>query len=103
MTSNLEEICDRCGEIVQSNNDVMHLHAIIKDDPMLMFYQPKKRHIRCSPSTAQYIVHESFEPIKDNRAKYTKYQHPEDRRKEIERQYTKAWLNLQKVEDDNGV
>ena len=101
MTQNPEDNCDRCGREVKSKEDTMHLHAVIKDDPMLTFYQTKKRHIRCSPSTAQYIVHANFEPIKDDRVQYTKYQHPEERRKKIERQYTEAWLELQKhVEED---
>jgi hypothetical protein len=58
------------------------------------------KHIRCSPSRAQRIVHDKFPPVVDERPRYD--WRPEadnawtdEDRKKYKKIYTRAWLNLQ--------
>ena len=55
------EHCDKCGTEVSVKNDAVTMHSIAWDEPYsgLLSY---RRCINCSPSRAQHIVHESFEP-----------------------------------------
>ena len=49
--------CDKCGEDVEAREDATMLEAIAYDKAFLVF-GAKRRHILCSPSRAQFIVHE---------------------------------------------
>jgi len=58
------------------------------------------KHIRCSPSRAQRIVHDKFPPVIDERPQFD--WRPEadntwtdEGRKKYKKIYTRAWLNLQ--------
>ena len=58
------------------------------------------KHIRCSPSRAQRIVHDKFPPVIDERPQFD--WRPEadnawtdEGRKKYKKIYTMAWLNLQ--------
>ena len=58
------------------------------------------KHIRCSPSRAQRIVHDKFPPVIDERPRFD--WRPEadntwtdEGRKKYKKIYTRAWLNLQ--------
>ena len=91
--------CDICGEIVDRRDDATHLEAVAyKVNSGVLVSRP--RHIRCSPSRAQYIVHDCFSPVEDNRQAYDKRCLPDDMRKSREVLYTSAWETLQNEEID---
>ena len=85
--------CDRCGQSVKKSENVVELQILIPHKSPLK-YLTKARHIRCSPSSAQWIIHEDFELVIDNRPKYTKDQYPSWKRQIFEDIYTEAWLEL---------
>jgi len=96
------EHCDKCGTEVSVKNDAVTMHSIAWDEPYsgLLSY---RRCINCSPSRAQHIVHESFEPIVDDRPEYDKrlFGDQEEDKKKIEmfeRRWTSAWLMCQDEE-----
>lgn len=86
--------CDKCGESVQSNEDVTWLEAIAKKDNSILLYHA--RHINCSPSRAQYIIHDDFEPYGyDYRKEYNKRNQPKETVERLEKMWTDAWVQLQ--------
>ncbi len=87
-------VCDRCKKHVALTDDVIELQSIIQNDQHLPFTIKKCRHIRCSPSSAQWIIHPDFDLITDSRPKYNKKQYPLEQQKTFEKQYTNAWLEL---------
>jgi len=89
--------CDKCGENVDSYEDATMLEAIAYGTAPLVFGH-QRRHILCSPSRAQYIVHEDFEETIDDRQAFDKRCLPEEMRKQREELWTSAWETLQKEE-----
>ena len=85
--------CDVCGNDVQKNEDATHLEAIVNESPMTVLVSGV-RHILCSPSRAQYIVHENFTPVVDDRQAYDKRLLPKDMRIGREKEWTNAWVEL---------
>jgi len=85
--------CDVCGNDVQKNEDATHLEAIVNESPMTVLVSGV-RHILCSPSRAQYIVHENFTPVVDDRQAYDKRLLPKDMRIRREKEWTNAWVEL---------
>jgi len=85
--------CDVCGNDVQKNENATHLEAIVNESPLTVFISGS-RHILCSPSRAQYIVHESFVPVVDDRQAYDKRLLPEYMRTRKEKKWTNAWVEL---------
>ncbi len=94
-----DNICDRCKKPVKTEENVMELLAIVQDDPLLVFTNDKCRHIRCSPSSAQWINHPDFMPMTDKRPKYAKKQYSVENRKVFEKKFTSGWLKL--IGEDN--
>jgi hypothetical protein len=90
--------CDMCGEIVSYKEDATILEALVYKRPITIFLAAA-RHIRCSPSRAQYIVHENFDAIIDQRAAYDKRCLPAHMREAGETLWTKAWEKLQDDEE----
>src|SRR5690349_5283066 len=90
--------CDKCGKPVVKREDAtwLNVEAGYMNGLGLLVYG--NRHIRCSPSRAQYIVHPDFAPVIDPRPEFDKTLVPEDERREMTRRYTDAWLRLQKGE-----
>lgn len=92
--------CDKCGKPVAHNEDATILVAIAMDCPTFALNYP--RHIRCSPSHAQYIVHPDFPEIVDNRPEFDKRLLPEKERKVKEEKVTQAWLGLRNAKEEWG-
>ena len=90
--------CDICGEIVSRKEDATMLEALVYKRPLTIFLA-SARHIRCSPSRAQYIAHEKFDTIIDQRAAYDKRCLPAPMREAGETLWTKAWEKLQDDEE----
>ena len=91
--------CDKCGEDVEAREDATMLEAIAYDKAFLIF-GAKRRHILCSPSRAQFIVHDDFEETFDYRREYDKRLLPTPMRKSKEALWTSAWEILQNEESD---
>jgi hypothetical protein len=85
--------CDKCGESVQSNEDVTWLEAIAKKNNSVLLNHA--RHILCSPSRAQYIVHDDYEKSHDYREDYDKRLKPKETVERLEKLWTDAWVELQ--------
>jgi hypothetical protein len=99
MTNNWGVLCDKCNKPVIPCEDATVLASVLISDPIFFFFcQP--RHIRCSPSRAQYIVHPDFEPVIDDRPKWDKRLLPEEVRKDREEEHTKAWLITREIGTD---
>ena len=97
--------CDKCGKSVNPRDDAVRISAIAWNEPLTLLFAGA-RHIRCSPSRAQHIVHPHFKPVFDDRYAFDKRQwtdpshpvykkHGSDYVKECERRYTDAWIQLQ--------
>ena len=86
--------CDKCGQVVEKWEDATLFAAIYNDSPATPFISGK-RHIRCSPSRAQFIVHPYFPPVVDTRPAFDKQYLNPVLRAELEEKYTKAWTKLQ--------
>jgi len=97
--------CDKCGKEMSAREDAVRVAAIAWDEPETLLFAGA-RHIRCSPSRAQHIVHPDFEPVVDDRLAFDKrlWDDPENHvykkrgagfREECERRYTDAWVQLQ--------
>lgn len=93
--------CDICGEIVSHKEDATVLEALVYKRPTTVFLA-SARHIRCSPSRAQYIVHEKFDSIIDHREAYDKRCLPAPMREAGETLWTAAWEKLQEDCEDYG-
>ena len=97
--------CDKCKKEVDPRDDAVRISAIAWNEPETLIFGGA-RHIKCSPSRAQHIVHPDFPPVFDDRYAFDKRQwtdpdHPVYERrgpdfgKECEERYTKAWVQLQ--------
>jgi hypothetical protein len=60
----------------------------------------KSRHIKCSPSRAQYIVNPDFEPVVDYRPEYDKRRRNVFERSQSEIKYSNAWLEMCRLKDE---
>lgn len=86
--------CNVCEKEVKPYNSAVHLEAEVMKQAVLVFLS-SPRHIRCSPSRAQYIVHPQFQPpVIDNRAQFDKLLLAPEERQRIETAVTNAWLVL---------
>ena len=86
--------CDVCGLPVNRKDDATMLESLVYDrSALVMFSNP--RHIQCSPSRAQYIVHENFAEMIDSRQSFDKRCLPEEMRRTREVRWTSAWETLQ--------
>jgi hypothetical protein len=87
--------CDKCNKPVEKWDDVTWLISIADNAPTIIL-TTNPRHIRCSPSRAQYIIHDDFLRVKEWRHEYDKYKlYSSNRIKELEYKWTRAWLMLQ--------
>ena len=86
-------VCDACKKEVSHIEDATVLESIAFKTPTIVFSN-SPRHIRCSPSRAQYIMHENFEPIVDDRAAWDKRLLPYPMQQAREKIWTDGWLEL---------
>lgn len=95
--------CQECGKAIEGDWESQIALGIetgeLSNRPSnrLFIYD---KHIRCSPSRAQRIVHDKFPPVVDERPQYD--WRPEadntwddEARAKYKKLYTRAWLNLQ--------
>jgi hypothetical protein len=90
-------LCDVCGgdvgEIWESDLYLRYVLGLV--DPERL-HVTRERHIRCSPATAQFIVHAEFEPVVceglcDKRLLDVAHV------REQESRYTRGWLRLREI------
>ena len=97
--------CDKCKKDVDPRDDAVRVSAIAWNEPETLLFGGA-RHVQCSPSRAQHIVHPDFPRVFDDRYSFDKRQwtdsdhpvyqnHGPDFAKECEDRYTKAWVQLQ--------
>ena len=86
-------VCDKCNDEVRLAEDVTDLEAVVSGSGFAVFAH-RARHIRCSPSRAQYVVHPEFPPVVDDREAFDKRTLPEEVVSKREALYTSAWLRL---------
>jgi len=96
-SSNENNFCDTCDEFVPPHENVIRLESIRRDNNALPFFY-RRRHISCSPSRAQFIVHPNAPQygITDERPQYNKTRLPYQEMKQLETEYTEAWIQLLK-------
>jgi hypothetical protein len=95
--------CQECGKPIEGAWESQIAFGIetgeLKDRDVtrMLIYD---KHIRCSPSRAQRIVHEKFPPVVDERAQFD--WRPEadniwtdEMRAKYKKLYTEAWVRLQ--------
>ena len=93
-------ICDKCGRAVSPFDDVAYLEAeLSKQDKDMAHHKNKQnifksRHIVCSPSRAQFIVHKDFPITVEERPQFDKRKLDKKKCKAIERKYTEAWVRM---------
>ena len=93
--------CEVCGEVIRGKWDsqvYLGMEAGELDKGGLHRWLIYDKHIKCSPSRAQRIIHPDFPPVVDNRPQYDMRRGlrwtNEDREKWI-KVYTEAWVKLQ--------
>ena len=101
--------CEVCCEIIKGKWD-SYIFLAMETGEMtrhgINSWIFRDKHIRCSPSRAQRIIHPDFPPVVDNRPQFDMrrglHWTNEDREKWIE-VYTEAWTKLQKKYNPNWV
>jgi hypothetical protein len=57
--------CDVCGQEVEEMTDSdLYLRFILGEVPVESLHVNQERHIRCNPALAQFIVDDSFPPVR---------------------------------------
>ena len=90
-------LCSICGgdveNITQSDLYLRYVTGML--DPELLHAEPE-RHIRCNPTLAQFIVHETFPPI-DAVGDFSKEHLDATYVDQQEQLLTRGWLRLQEI------
>jgi len=89
--------CDKCHKPVAKAESAFLLSYVAHGGNPITFIAYNDRHITCSPSRAQYIVHPSFMPVVDIRPDYDKRLRDPQSRFNREQEYTTAWIEIQRV------
>jgi hypothetical protein len=88
-------LCDVCGlEVEQITESDLYLRYVLGEVPPERLLHEPERHIRCSPTTAQFIVDAAFEPL-DCPGPFAKEHLDTAYVAEQERRVTRAWQRLQ--------
>ena len=88
-------LCDICGQDVEAMADSdLYLRYILGEVPPDQLMTTRERHIRCNPTTAQFIVAPSFEPVRCEGVFGKESLDPAFVREQEER-VTRAWQRLQ--------
>ncbi len=89
--------CDVCGQEVEEITDSdLYLRYVLGQVPPEKLHVSPERHIRCNPSTAQFIVDSRFEPVKCE-GSFGKENLDLGYVAEQEALVTKAWRRLQDI------
>jgi hypothetical protein len=90
-------LCDVCGEDVEAITESdLYLRYVVGDVDPLSLSRQRERHIRCNPSTAQYIVDPAFDPISCTGVFAKQNLDPAFVREQEDR-LTRAWRRLQEI------
>jgi hypothetical protein len=91
-------LCDVCGGDVEHiwESDLYLRYVIGQLDPETL-HTTRERHIRCSPTRAQFIVHSDFPPVVLE-GDFDKRQLDPTFVKEQERLFTRGWQRLRELE-----
>jgi hypothetical protein len=90
-------LCDVCGEDVEAITESdLYLRYVVGDVDPLALPTQRERHIRCNPTTAQYIVDPAFAPIRCL-GLFGKENLDPAFVKEQEQRVTRAWQRLQEI------
>jgi len=86
--------CTVCSKEVKRIDSAVHIESFIEGHQGVLL-MASARHIACSPSRAQFIVHEEFPEVIDERAQYSKFNQDasEEEIRENEAIWTNAWAN----------
>ncbi len=89
--------CDVCGQDVEEMVDSdLYLRYILGEVPPELLLDMPERHIRCNPTTAQFIVDTGFEPVRADGA-FAKSHLDTAWVAEQEERVTRAWRRLQEL------
>ena len=101
--------CHECGELIEGKWDsqvYLGMETGELDKSGIHRWLIYDKHIKCSPSRAQRIIHPDFPPVVDNRPQYDMRRGlrwtNEDREKWI-KVYTEAWVKLQEKYNPNWI
>ena len=90
-------LCDVCGEEVEEITDSdLYLRYVLGEVPPEKLHVLRERHIRCNPTTAQYIVDPKFQPITCDGA-FAKEKLDPKYVADEEVRITRGWRRLQEI------
>jgi len=100
-----ENICSVCGTPVDKSDSAIELGVetgeLSGDKPNRFVMHDK--HIRCSPSRAQRIVHPRFPPVIDERPAFDiRLWKDAEKREFFIKLYTEAWVRVQRKHNPYG-
>jgi len=94
-------LCDVCGAAVEDLADSdLYLGFVIGEISVDQLPHRAERHIRCNPTVAQFIVHETF-PLVEVEGMFDKRKMDTQSVVDREAQVTSGWLRLQHVVELN--
>tara|TARA_A100001201_G_scaffold83494_1_gene74052 strand:- start:1717 stop:2046 length:330 start_codon:yes stop_codon:yes gene_type:complete len=102
---NNDNKCYVCNKQVEKHESALRLGVLAGEFPSkvtlnnLKFLGYVDKHIACSPSRAQHIVHPEFPPVKDERVQYNKDFWDRSECSKYQSLYTNAWVVLQLQSD----
>ena len=89
--------CDVCGQDVEEMVDSdLYLRYVLGEVPPELLLDMQERHIRCNPTTAQFIVDPAFELVRCDGA-FAKQHLDPGWVAEQEVRVTRAWRRLQEL------
>src|SRR5579863_9379483 len=89
-------ICDVCGRDVEAITESdLYLRYVMGEVEPLALPKQRERHIRCNPTTAQYIVDPAFTPPVVCKGIFAKEHLDPAFVEEQEHHHTRAWRRLQ--------
>jgi hypothetical protein len=90
-------LCELCGKSVDTITDSeLYLRFVVGLLDPETLHTTQERHIRCNPTLAQFIVHETFPPI-DAVGDFSKEHLDATYVDQQEQLLTRGWLRLQEI------
>jgi hypothetical protein len=90
-------LCDVCGREVEEITDSdLYLRYVLGEVSLPTLHLSRERHIRCNPTTAQFIVHPDFEPVRCE-GPFSREQLDRESVSAQEALITRAWMRLQEI------
>ena len=90
-------LCDVCGKDVEEITDSdLYLRYVLGEVAPEQLHLLPERHIRCNPSTAQFIMDERFAPV-ECQGIFAKAGLDVEHVAEQEARITRAWRRLQEI------